>query len=338
MFYKTLTGNRFQTIIIIILIAIGIWMPAFLSPGILTEGRTGYSMPLYSLVTSFLDGHLLTSKLLAFGLMLYEAFLLVRINARFVLVQQRTLLPAIFFIIIAGHSPVLLQWNPVLPASIFVVLILNVIFRSYRDEPDSYRYFEAGILLGIGSLFYAPLIFLLVFIWFADMVQRPFYWREYIYPMIGLIVPYVFVMAYLFFWDKSIPEFLSGIRSNFIFEFEFPEYPWIYWVFAGYFALLLAVATVYLLKVFQFRKIYIRDYFMVLFWLFISGSLIFCIGSGFNTGIAYLVAIPISYILTNYFVNAKKSIGNKLLLYTLLAFSVILVLNSVFGWGGDKLF
>jgi hypothetical protein len=328
MFYKTIIGNRLQTILIIFLIALGIWIPSFLSPEIITPEESENAMPFYSLTLSFLEGHILLSKILSFTLMLFAAFLLVRINANFVLIQQRTFLPALFFIIMAGHNPELLQWNPVLPASVFVILLLGLIFRSYGDDPDSYRYFEAGIILGLGSLFYAPLVYLLFFIWLATMVQRPFYWREYLYPVLGIMVPFVFVFALIFFTDKSIPEFFLQLKSNFIFEIHIPEYSWVYWVFAIYIAILLSISTVYLLKVFQFRKIYIRDYFQVLFWLFITGSVIFLAFSAHNNGITYLIAVSTSYMLTNYFINAKQNTGNKLLLYLLLIFALFLAVNN----------
>jgi hypothetical protein len=332
MFYKIITGDRFLSAFIILLIAFGMWIPAFLSPEIIIDRQVSGAMPFYSILIPVLEGHVLWSKILAFGLVLFESVLLVRINARYILVQQKTFLPALFFIAIASHSPVLLQWNPVLPATVFIILVLEIIFRSYRDEPNSYRFFEAGILLGLGSLFYAPLGYLLVFIWIACGVQRPFYWREYFFPVLGFLVPYIFVFAVLFFWDKSLMDFVEKLKSNFVFKIDFPQYPWIYWVFAAYLALLILVAGVYLLKVFQFRKIYIRDYFKVFFWLFIAASLVYLFLSGFNTGISYIIALPISYILTNYFINARKGLGNKLLFYLLLGYVFILALNNLIGW------
>jgi hypothetical protein len=221
-----------------------------------------------------------------------------------------------------------MQWNPVLPAAVFLTLVLQIIFKSYGDDPNSYRFFEAGIFLGLGSLFYAPLVYLLVFIWLAGMVQRPFYWREYLFPVIGLLVPYVFVLAFLFFGDKSIPEFFMMMKSNFVFESGFPEYLWIYWIFAGYLTLLIVIASVYMLKVFQFRKIYVRDYFMVLFLLFVTVTIVYLFFSGFDTGISYLVAISMSYMLTNYFINARKSVGNKVMFYLLIAYVVFLAVNN----------
>jgi len=320
MLYKIITGDRIITVIIIFLIAAGIWVPAFLSPEIAETRGMDSSMPLYLFSINLFGGRMLLSKILAFGLMIFEAFLLVRINARLVLVQEKTFLPALFFIIIAGHSADLLQWNPVLPAALFVIFVLELIFRSNHDEPNSYKYFEAGMLLGIGSLFYAPLVYMIVFIWIGCMAQRPFYWREYVFPVLGLAVPYVFVFAFLFMGDKSIPDFLTGMQSDFVFTYDFPHFYWKTWVFTLYVAFLALVSSVFLLKVFQFRKIYIRDYFLVLFWLFIISLLVFLLLSGFNTGMSYLIGISIAYILTNYFINARKSIGNKVILYLLLGY------------------
>jgi hypothetical protein len=326
--YKILTGDRFTTAVIILLIAIGIWMPAFLSPEIVSVRDSESFMPFYSLLSLGLEGNLMLSRILAFGIMILEAVMLVRINAKFVLIQQRTFLPALFFVILAGHSPVLLQMNPVLPAVLFLLIVLDIIFHSYRDEPNSYRFFEAGIFLGLGSLFYAPLIYMLLFIWIANAVQRPFYWREYFFPFLGSLIPYIFVFAFIFFEDKSIPEFLSRIKSNFVFSFNFPEYHWVYWGFAIYLAFMILLAGVFMMSVFQFRKIYIRDYFMVLFWLFICGTVVFIFLSGFNTEISYIIAISVSYILANYFINARKIIANKMLLYLFLGYVIFLGVNN----------
>ena len=214
MLYRIITGDRFITACIIFLIAAGIWIPSILSPEIIIDDGIVNSMPLYRFFSKFLEERVILSRFLTFGLLLFEAFLLVRINAKFVLVQQRTFLPALFFIIGTGYSPVLMQWDPFLPASIFVILVLEIIFRSYKEDPNSYRYFEAGIILGLGSLFYAPLLFMLVFIWIACLVQRPFFWREYLYPLLGFMIPYVFILGYLFLTDKSLSDFYQRISTN----------------------------------------------------------------------------------------------------------------------------
>ena len=335
MFYKIILSDRFQTASIIFLYALCIWMPAFLSPEIIYTGDENY-MPFYRLTNRLFEGHILLSKLVSFGLMFFEAILLVRINIKFVLMQHKTFMPALFFVVLAGFNPILMQWNPVLPAALFVILVLDIIFRSCHNDPDSYSYFNAGILLGLGSLFYAPLIYLAGFIWLAIMVQRPFYWREYLFPILGILIPYIFVFAYLFIADQDITDFLLVLKSNFIIHPGFPKSHWIYWVFAGYLALLLAIANVFILRVFQFRKNYIRDYFLILFWLFIISSLLYIFISGYDIGITYLIAIPISFMFANYFINARKNTGNKMLLYMLLCYVLFMAFYKILG--GVKFF
>ncbi|MCB8994197.1 MAG: hypothetical protein H6538_01160 [Bacteroidales bacterium] len=330
MLYKILSGDRFLTVLIIFLLALGLWMPAFLSSGVNAAGSIDSSMPLYNLLKSVFGGNILFSRIFTLFLVILEAFLLVRINAKFVLVQQRTFLPALFFILISGHSPALLQWNPVLPAVVFIILVMESVFRSYSDEPHSYRFLNAGMLLGAGSLFYAPLIYMLVFIWLSNMVQRPFYWREYLYPLIGMLIPYIFISAYLFLGNQSLTDYFSGIRPEFALNFSFHNYNWVYWVFLFYLAILVLMSSVFLIKVFQFRKIYIRNYFMVLFWFFISGLGVFALFSGFNIIMSYLLAVPVSFMLTNYFINARKTLGNKILLYLLILYTLFLSVNSAF--------
>lgn len=330
MFYRVITGDRFISAIIIFLIAVLIWSPAFFSFEQAEIVVDSSGMPFHVFLSNSINSEHFISHISTFFLLLFEAFLLVRINARYILIQQKTFLPALFFIIITSFTPELHIWNECLPATLFVILFLDLIFGSYSDEPNTYKIFEAGILLGLGSLFFLPLVYLLPFIWIACMVQRPFYWREFVFPVIGLILPYIFLFSILFFTEKSIPDFFNLMKDQFIFSFTFPHFVWIYLAFITFLTLLILMASVYLLKVYQFRKIYIRDYFMVLFWLFISALLIYFLFSGFNIGAVYLIAIPVSYILTNYFITAKKSLGNKILLYSLLGLSFFLSASSFF--------
>ncbi len=329
MFYRTITGDRPVAVLIIILIALGIWMPSFLSDESLVTASGPDTMPLYSLLTSPLEGFPLLSRIIAFTVVVLEAFLLVRINAKFVLIQQRNFLSALFFIIITGHSMELLQLNPVMIASLFMILVLWIDFSAYRDEPDSYRFFEAGLMLGLGSLFYAPLSYMLAFIWIACAVQRPFYWREYFFPLAGLLIPNTVMFAIYFLTGRDIPQLLEILRSNLYLAQGWSGFEWTHWTFAGLLFLLILISSIFLLKVFQFRKIYIRDYFMVLFWLFLCASAVFILFSNFNLGMTAVIAIPVSFILTNYFINAKKNFPNKLLLYTLLAFMAFLTVSNL---------
>lgn len=334
MLYRILTGDRFLTIVFILIIGIGIWIPFFIGSEITLNRQYGTGMPFFQYTNTLLSGRLFLSRLLSAVLVFIEAMLLVRINGKYVLIQKRTYLPALFFVLIVSSNKELLEWNPVLPAAVFVIIVLDILLGSHKNSPDSYRFFDTGIILGLGSLFYAPLVFIIAIIWISKIVQRPQFWREYLFPILGFIVPYVFLFAILFFRNEHFPTFFNNLSQNILFGIEFPEFHLTYWIFIAFLAFLVALSSIYFLGVFKFRKIYLRDYFLVLFWLFIITVIIYLFLSGTNPGIGYLMGIPLSFILSNYFINSKKSLPNKLLLFGFVMYILFLSYSSLFELSG----
>lgn len=64
--------------------------------------------------------------------------------------------------------------------------------------------FDAGLLLGLASLFYMPYAFLVVVVWASVSVIRPFQWREYFVPLLGIAV--VFYMAWAILYLSGISD------------------------------------------------------------------------------------------------------------------------------------
>lgn len=54
--------------------------------------------------------------------------------------------------------------------------------------------FDAGLLIGLAAMCYMPYAFLLVVVWASVSVIRPFQWREYLVPFLGVVV--IFYMAW----------------------------------------------------------------------------------------------------------------------------------------------
>ena len=272
-------------------------------------------MPLYALIDGIFVNKISLSKFIAFLFLLFQAIMMIRINARYVLIQERTFLPAFFFLVISSFFPSLLHFSPFIFGSFFILMMLEIIFSVYKAEANSYRFFESGLLIGIASLFYAKLIFLLPFLWIISLILRPFFWREWLFPVLGLSVLYLIVLSILFLGDKAPMSIFDTLSESLHFNYSFKT-DWTNLTFSGYLFILILMASIYMLKVFQFRKIYIRDYYLSFFWLFVLSLLIFVFLSGFEIGMIYILAIPISFILSNYFINSR-SIRVKNILFML---------------------
>jgi len=110
------------------------------------------------------------------------------------LVERRNHLPAFLFPVLLATlaAPGTLE-----PALYGMPLVLWAMRRTWSltSGGDALRpLFDAGLLLGFAALFYMPYAFLVVVVWASVSVVRPFSWREYLVPLIGVLL--VFYLAW----------------------------------------------------------------------------------------------------------------------------------------------
>ncbi len=331
MFYRIITGDKALSTLFILIIALLTWMPAFFKPEFISPSLS-FQMPLDYFIRGTLRVNVLILNLIAFLLIIIQGFMLVRISTKYIVVQKRTFLPALFYIIISGYIPELQQLNGLLIANFFIIFIINILIISPASEPNSYGFFNTGLFIGLGSLFYAPLLYFLLFIWISTLILRTFYWREFLFPVLGIITPYILLLGGMFLYRINLTEFFEMMidqlyNGSHNFNMDLPNK-----IFVTYTILLFLIANVYLLKVYQFKKNYIRNFFLIMFWLFIITLIVFTIVSGFNKYLTYILSIPIVYILTNYFVTTRNTWGNKLLLYIFILGIIFVSMNEWMKW------
>ena len=301
--YNLFSGKSPITIILIIFFAVLLWIPSLL-PG--NEAILPYPaepMPLFGFLAGLFESNHTGSILIAFALFLFTGFLLDYLNVRYILVQERTFLPVWFFIVITSFYPGIYQLTPLLPATMMIALMLHFISASYKAEANCYRFFEAGLILGVAGLFYAPAIWFILFIWISAIILRPFYWREWLFPLLGIFAIFFLAWGYYYVVYGDATRFFVLLSFNLtpVFVSSLPDIK----VIAGtaYVFLMIIFSSFFMLKAFQFKKVYARNYFNVLFWLFLLSLLFFFFPSGGNYGVVYLFSFPVAYIITNYFVN-----------------------------------
>lgn len=330
--YSLLSGNSPLTIVIIFLIAILLWMPSFFIG--YDSGLTYIRepMPLFGFLEGLFEGYPKASVLFAFLIFALTAFLLDYINTRFILLQDRTFLPAWTFLFITSFYPGIYHLDPMLPATLFIVLMLHFIFAAYKAEPNCYRFFDAGLAVGMATLFYAHAIWFFPVIWISTLILRPFYWREYVHPVLGTAAVFFVAWAYYYVFFGDATRFFTLLSVNLQ-----PELTSIHQntnVLAGsvYIIVMIAISSFFMLRVFQFRKIYARNYFYVFFWLFLFGMALFFYPTGGEYGLVYVLSFPVSYIIANYYVNAKPTKGKYILFLIGLLLMAGAFANRLFMW------
>ncbi len=269
---------------------------------------------------------LILSLFTALGL-LFAGFYLTRTSIKFLILQNRTQFPAVFLISISSFAFYQELFSEILIALLFVLFIMHRIFEIISDKKLSIRFLDTGLLLAIGSLFYFNIIFLLPFLWIAQFTLRQFNWREFIYILIGLALPFLYILTGYFFYDRSIIE-MKNLLFQWIALEKVVNFSWPLMVSLGFYIFAMIIANFNAMRKYATAKVQLRKFYQILFYLFINILLIYILIPSVGIEIFILFSIPVSILLSTYFNDCKNNFINNFLFIILLVIPIAL---NVFG-------
>jgi hypothetical protein len=317
------TGPGVMFFIIITLVAV--WISAFLNAQ--TDSLSPYEtnpMPLYILMKIVIGSNHFLGVLFSFSMVSLIAFLLVNFNTNVFFINERTFLPALIYILISGLFPKCQLLNPALPASIFLILAVIRIVDSYRKPGTAYNFFDAGILISTGSLFYANLIWFGLLLIIGIAILRTGNFREIAISVIGLITPYLIAFGIYYVTGLDLAALLSLIEDNLFGrsgDFIFSRLTIVVLIYTG---LIILLSIVYLFMGLNSKKIKSRKTFSLLNWVFLISMAVYIVLPSVSVEIVWLTGIPVSYFLTHYFVFVKKKIVPEIFFSVLFALILLI--------------
>ena len=264
-----------------------------------------FGMPLYVLIVKILSPYSFLSKLVAFALTLTVAIYLLQFNVRHTVVRQRTYLPFLFFVLVASSLTQLQRLNPAIIANIFILVSLSHVISTYQNSEALDHLFRSGLLLGIGTLLYAPTVVFVFLIFWSIATLRQFNLREWLVTLVGILVPWGAVVFYFFWFDLGASEPFIQLANSLCLEAESSAdkiAPIILCVAVG---VPLLVAILHMLTGMGSQKIAIRKHQNIMLLFTVVALLSFFVVPSCSYEILYIAAAPISLLLSEYFSDAK---------------------------------
>jgi hypothetical protein len=303
-------------LIIIPVLAALMWLPAFLHPVPLL---VYHPMPLFELLTKPMLSHPILSGVIAFLLILVQAFLFNFILEKFEFSGKPTYMPALLYIVFTSFSPTLLTLHPCLVGNTFVLLALNSILGTYRKANALATCFEAGFFIAFASLFYFPAIVCILFIFIAISVLRPFSGREWIIAFLGFLLPWIYVCCYYFLTDGMTGLWVDRI----VFPLRMRELKFTSETGQPYFELFLFVLIAVAMSFgrgadLSSRSVQYRSNVAVMRWLLVIGFLTMLFAPGLNYNYFFIALIPLVVVVCNYFLWARVVWMAEVILWSLL--------------------
>lgn len=333
-------NNRLLGTGALILILIALFIPSFseaFGDGGSKELTLYTNMPFYNLVFGSIHRVPVLNHLLAMLIFLTIGITLIRIAGRYRLLENRSLMPAIFVLLFSAALPAARQVSPALIGSLFYLFCFLVLFEVQEKRPDTLSIFAASLILVLGSMFYLKLIWFVPLLWISLWTMRSVTWRELLYPLVA----YTIMALFLFTWFWGIKDhgagFVGLLEQNLAFEGSFQSYHYSVYLLYGFFLLLVVIASIFMVNRFQSMKTKAQNIFLVLFYMFLAGLLFFSLIARFDPSSLIFIAFPVTFVLSNYFNQKRNSWLHELILWILLGLVVYVQLMVYSSLGRPEL-
>ena len=324
MLLKALKTNHAYHYFLIPFIAIAIWTRSFMNPSMFSFFPGENMMILYQPVNYLLGESPLASHIVALLFIILLSFLILKLNVQYAFIRSRTFLPPSLFLLITSGMADLRAMHPVYMAALFLILSIDRIFNTYDKESIHSNAFDSGVFLAIGSLFYFNLIFFFPLLWISFIILRPnVNWREYILTTLGFILPWLAALSFYLVTGRT-DELIQTIKANFTMHRAFLRENLPIQIYVGFLVLLTILASLFLLTQYDGKKISSRRYFKSFFWIFLISVSLVVANPAVSEEIIIMLAIPLTYLISNYLIFMKRQTWGEVLLYLLAAGVVVL--------------
>ncbi|MEO6884293.1 MAG: DUF6427 family protein [Bacteroidia bacterium] len=323
MFIRFFKSSQPASFIFLPLLALLLWVPAFLKP---LPPSALQPVFLYAALAQALQNSAFLSVLIAFLLVIGEAFLLNYIVNKHEIAEKKSQLPAMFYILFMSNSKPMLSLHPILIAHLFILLMLNKLMNSYRKDSAFSDVFDASLLLAVASFFYLPTLVFIPILWISFIIFRPFIWREWVISIFGLLTPFLF-LAFFYFWKND----LSVMRTEFVFR-PFPsgkpdlKLSFYFYLLAFMFLFVSFLSLSRLAFTISMNKLKTKKAQTLLIWVVVFGLFTLFFAPAVSSVYFAFMSIPAAVFVGNYFLNLKKTAWAEILFLLILA-SVALNFN-----------
>jgi hypothetical protein len=114
-------------------------------------------------------------------------------------------------------------------------------------------------------------------------------------------------------------EFMVTLKANISLHQPFLRGNLPIQIYLGFLGFLTLLASFLILSQYDGKKISSRKYFKAFFWIFLISGVLIVANPAVSQDIIILLAIPLTYLISNYLIYMKRQVWGELFIYILAA-------------------
>lgn len=134
--------------------------------------------------------------LVLFITVFYTGFLINSVVNRSVLFEKSYYLSGLLYVVLVTSFGDIISYFLPLMGNLFLVLSLKNLLQIFRANSCKKQVFNASIFILFSAFFYSLSLFILPLVWIVLFIIRPFVWREYLMPIIVLLISFAYVIPF----------------------------------------------------------------------------------------------------------------------------------------------
>jgi len=204
--------------LVVTIIALVMWLPSLINASELQISNSGGGL-LFEPLAKWLIRFPFVATLLALVLLLLQAFYFNGVLASNLLIARNGFSGALAYVLMFSFSPAITNFYQLLPAALFVMAALHMLFLIYDKREAVFFVFNAGFFVALVGLFYPPAFVLFFWLIIGLVIALQFDWRNLAAAFMGFLTPLYFLWSWYFLTD-SLPEFYAAFE----FAIGLPEF------------------------------------------------------------------------------------------------------------------
>ncbi len=276
------------------------WTQAFVNPPEVITNK--FDMPIYKVIYDWAKDYQLFSSICAFVLVILQGLLINQLFTNNHLSQKNTFLPAFIYILLMSCSYQCMTLNSMLLANFLIIFALYFFLNCSDKKEGIDEIYNSCALLSLASLFYAPAILFILWIWLGLIIYKLYKWRSWLMSLLGILTPYVLICIFYYLNGIDIQStLLSHTNHWFHFDLNFLNEP-IQVVYIATLVLFSIPAIFTTLSSRSNRVIEYRKKSAVMFSLLIISIIPFFL-SKTEYNMSFIFAPSLAFFLSNFFLH-----------------------------------
>jgi hypothetical protein len=316
------TQQIISLIVILPLLMLGLWLPNFIEPTGIYIPTNQFPSPFFDFLVNSFKPESILLKIVSFLAIFIQGILFNAILNQQELLKKRNYLPSLFYVLIMSSFSGLQNFNPLIITNFLLLPIFSLLNNFYLKRNIKTELFAMGILIGVASLFYFPLIVLVIYLFLALIIITSPEWRHFFIIIVGALFPYYWFYALKYLFNSPVQLLSDKKVAPIDFSQFFSGYSAIDYSYLGFGIFVFVIVlfsfltsstqmTVRVKNILNSYLAYLLVAFLMLFWI-----------NKYPLALLGMIAFPMSIFLS-YIFNQQKKDGIKEIYFWLIYLTVL---------------